>query len=98
MQRNPVEPRAQTGLAVKAADIAEDFNENLLRNIGGIGRVLQTARNQRIERLVILRDELGEGRFGSGSQLCNESSLFARQINHARQITHCAARLHPGCP
>ena len=46
MQRNPVKPCAQTSPTVEAANIAKDFYEDFLGDVGGVGWVLETARNQ----------------------------------------------------
>src|SRR5208283_5513252 len=68
-QRDAVEPGAQAGLAVESADVAEDLEEDLLGDVGGVGGVLQAARDQRVERLVVLVDQLGEGLLGAALKL-----------------------------
>lgn len=63
---NTIQPRTEAGLAVEAANIAEDFNEDFLGDIGGVGGVLQAARNERVKRLRILTDEYGKRFFRTG--------------------------------
>ncbi len=83
---------------MKAADIAEDLDEDLLRDIGGVGRVLQAADDQRIDGLVILGDQLRKRLLGAGLELGYKGCLFARDGQCARQMVHCCARLHSGYP
>src|SRR5215469_15694156 len=96
MQRNPVEPRPQARLAVKAPYAAENLDEDLLRDVGGIGRISQTASNKRVQRLMILRDENGKRLLVAGLQVGNECRVFSPYANRAGQISQECARLHPG--
>ena len=60
VERDAVKPGAQAGLAMEAADAAEDFDEDFLGYVRGVGRVLQAARDEGKERLRILGDEQAE--------------------------------------
>ena len=54
---------------MEAANVAEDFDEDFLRNVGGVGGVLQATRDQRIERLMILRNQLSKRALGTGAKI-----------------------------
>jgi hypothetical protein len=54
---NAVEPGAEAGVAVEAADAAEDLDEDFLGEIGGVGGVVNVAGDEGVERLMILGDE-----------------------------------------
>ena len=98
MQGDAIEPGAQAGVAVEAANAAEDLDEDFLGDVGGVGRVVEAARDQRIERLMILRDENGERVLGAGLEVGYKSSIFGGDANCAREMAHYHARLHIGCP
>ena len=46
---------------MEAADVAEDLDEDILGDVGGVGRVLQAARDLGVKGLVVSRDQFGEG-------------------------------------
>ena len=50
----------KAGLAVKAANAPEHLDEDFLRDIRGVCRVLKTASDQGVNRLGVLRDEQTE--------------------------------------
>ena len=81
---------------MKASNAAEDFNEDLLGNVGSIGRVRQAARNQRVQRLMILGDQHTKGFLAAGLQLGDEHCLFCCDAYRACEISHDRARLHTG--
>ena len=83
MKRNAVEPGAQAGFAMEAANAAEDLDEDFLGDVGGVGGVIEAARNQRIERLMILRDEDGKRLFGAGLEVGYKSCIFCPDANRA---------------
>lgn len=66
MQSNAVEPGTKTGVAMKAADAAKDLDEDFLGDVGGIGRIVEAAGDERVERLVILGNQDGECVLGAG--------------------------------
>ena len=83
---------------MEASNAAEHLNENLLRNVGGVRRVLQAARNQRIKGLMVPVDQLGKPLLGARLELGHEGGIFVRNANRARQLVHCNARLHLRVP
>src|SRR5438270_13955078 len=98
MQGNSVDPGAEAGLTVEAANIAEDLDEYFLCDVGCVCRILQAAGDDGVDRLLILSDELAEGTFGPSLQLLHKSCFVARNRYGTRQIAHQTARLHTGCP
>jgi hypothetical protein len=75
MESDAVDPCLQAGVAVEAADAAEDLQKNFLRDIGGVAGILQAAGDDGVDGLVILGDEQGEGCLGAGLQLRDEGCL-----------------------
>ena len=73
MQGDAVDPGAEAGVAAEAGDVAEDLDEDLLGDVGGVGRVAEVARDQRVDRMAVLRDEQGKGLLGAGLQLRDEA-------------------------
>ena len=69
MERDAIEPGAQTGFAVEAANAAEDLDEDLLGDVGGVGGVVEAACDQRVERLMILGDENAKRLLGAGFEV-----------------------------
>ena len=67
-QRNAINPGPQRRLAVKTADAAEDLDENFLGEVGSVGAVAHGARQQRINRLMVVRDQPGKRLFRAGSK------------------------------
>ena len=98
MQCNAIDPGTEARLAVEAADVAEDLDEDFLGDVGGVGRVLQATGDDGVDGLVILRNELRKRPFRAGLQLFNQSCFVTRDCNGACEISHYAARLHTGCP
>ena len=43
MERDAIEPGAQTGFAMEAANAAEDLDEDFLGDVGGVGGVVEAA-------------------------------------------------------
>ena len=82
-ESDAIEPGAQTGFAMKAANAAKDLDEDFLGDVGGVGRIVEAARNQRIDRLMILRDEEGKRRLGAGFKIGYKSSIFCRNAYRA---------------
>ncbi len=78
MQSDAVEPGAQAGFAMEAADAAKDLDEDFLRDVGCVGGIVEAARDQRIKRLMILRDQETERLLGSGLEVGDESYVFGR--------------------
>jgi len=76
VERDAIEPRAQAGFAVEAANAAEDLDEDLLRDVGSIGWVVETARDERVEGLMILGDENAKRFLGTGLEVGYEGSIF----------------------
>jgi len=65
MQGDSVKPGTQTGVAMEAANAAEDFNKYFLGDVSGVVSIVDAAGNQRIERLMILCDRLRSAMNGS---------------------------------
>ena len=63
MQRDPVDPSAQGGLAVKPSDSPEDLDEDFLGEISRVRSIVHGARQERVDRLMIVRDQPGKGLF-----------------------------------
>ena len=98
MQSDAVEPGAETGVAVESTDVAEDLDEDLLSKVGGVDWIVDAARNKRVERQMILRDEKGKGPFRAGLELGDEGRVLGGNAYCGCEISHCCARLHIGCP
>ena len=100
MQRNPVQPRPQRRIAMEAA-MAKTCDEDVLPTIGGGQGSLYAARDQRIQRLAILRDQLLE-RF-LRSRLWSSATRAASSASTVQSAlaksAHCHARLRStlGC-
>ena len=78
-----VEPGAEAGFAMEAADAAEDLDEDFLGDVGGVGGVVEAARDQRVERLMILRDEDRKCLLGAGLEVGDKGRIFCRDANRA---------------
>ncbi len=88
MYRDAVDPSLQARFAVEVLDAAEDFDEDVLHGVGGVGRVVHHAIDKAIDGLMIVRDQPRERLFGAGLQL-----------GHYRMTLRCEPRsrwLH--CP
>jgi hypothetical protein len=57
MQSDAVDPGAQGRLRVEGADVAEDFDEDFLGEVGGVGGVANGAGEQAVDGLVVAGDE-----------------------------------------
>jgi hypothetical protein len=100
MQGDAVDPGAEAGVAAEAGDVAEDLDEDLLRDVGGVGRVAEVARDERVDRVAVLRDEQGKGLLGAGLELRDEVLLVSARspIALARSlivVPRCEVRLKP---
>ena len=82
-QSDAVEPGAQAGFAVEAANAAEDLDEDFLGDVGGVGGVVEAAGDQRVERLMILRDEQSERLLGAGLEVGDKSCIFCGDADRA---------------
>ncbi len=96
VEGDAVEPGAQRGSAGEGADGAEDLEEDVLGDVGGVGRVVEAAGDEGVERLVVVGDEQGEGVFGAGFELGHEGGVFRSEADRTCQIAHCCSRLHSG--
>ena len=83
---------------MEAANAAEDLEKDILRDVGGVGGILQAARDQRVELLVVSVDQLRKGLLGAALKLGHKGGFIARKANRDRQIIHCYARLHLRVP
>ena len=92
-QRNAVDPGAQRGLAVKTVDAAKDLDENFLGQVGGVGLVAHRAREQRINRLMVVCDQPGKRLLRTRPQLCHESRFVGLERECAGKIAHGEVRL-----
>ena len=92
-QSDAIDPRPQRRLAVKAAYSAKDLNEDFLSKVGGVGAVAHGARQQRINGLMVMRDQPRKRLLGAGSQFFNESRLFGLERQRASKIAHGEVRL-----
>lgn len=81
---------------MEAANIPEDLNKDFLSDVGGLGGVRQAAGDQRIERLMILRDENAKGILAASLKVGDERGFFRCYTYRAGQISHERARLHIG--
>ena len=98
VRKGEVRRCVQAVAAGESQTLAINLDEDLLRDIGRVRRILQTARDQGIKRLMILRNQLGERLLGTSLEFSHEDCLCALYVNRACQISHCVARLHIGCP
>src|SRR5665213_4630559 len=78
MYRYAVQPCAQARITMEAPNIAEDLDEDLLRNVRGVRGVLQTARDPRIKRLVVLGNQFSKRALRSGTKFRDKGRLFSR--------------------
>ena len=60
MQGDAVDPGAQARVAVEVGDAAVDLDEDVLSDVCGFAGIGDGARDERIERSVVLGDERGE--------------------------------------
>ena len=81
---------------MESADVAEDLEEDFLGDVGGVGGVLQAARNEGVERLRVLGDEEREGLFGALLESRDERRVLNAETDRACEIAHPRARLHSG--
>ncbi len=102
MQGDAVDPGAQAGVAMKIADAAVDLDEDILGDVGGFAGVGNGARDERVERAVILSDQRGEGLFRPCLQLGDNRRLVRPgcrlRSENIRKITQCCPRLHSNVP
>ena len=94
MQGNPINPGPQRRLAVKATHPPENLHEDFLGEVGGICAVLNGARQQRVNWLVVARDQPRESLLGAGLQFRNQSCLFGLEGQRTGKIAHGEVRLH----
>ena len=78
---------------MKTATPAEDLYEDFLGEIGGIGAVIQNAREKRVDGLVVVRDKPRECLFRAGSKFSNKSRFLGLEGNRAGKIAHGEVRL-----
>src|SRR5260370_28289299 len=69
-ESNAIEPGAQAGFAMEAANAAKDLDEDFLGDVGGVGGGVGASRDQRIERLRILRSQGSQRPLETGFQIC----------------------------
>ena len=81
---------------MKAADVAEDFEEDFLGDVGGVCGVLEGADDDGVDGLVVLGDELGEGLLGAGFELGHEGGFLGGNRYRTGQLVQGRARLHSG--
>src|ERR1035437_3981459 len=89
-----VNPRPQGRLTVKAPHAPEDLDEDFLGQVGGIGPVMHGPRQQRVNRLVVVRYQPRKGFFRAGPEFINESRLVRLERERAGNIAHGEVRLH----
>ena len=80
-QGDAVNPGPQRRLAVKTAHSPEDLHKDFLGQVGGVGAVLHGARQQRVDRLVVARDQPRKSLLGAGPQFRDQSRLFGLEAS-----------------
>lgn len=76
VDRNPVNPRLERGLATEAADGAEDAQEYLLREIERLITVVEEIQGQLNHHPLVFGNERGEGHLVATRAPLNERALF----------------------
>src|SRR5271156_1373436 len=75
-QRDAVDPGAQAGISVEAADTAVNLDKYVLSQVGGVRGVGNGAGNYAVDGLVILGDQPGERLLRTGFQFRDNSGFF----------------------
>src|SRR5271170_3534003 len=96
MQGNAVHPGLQARFAMETTDAAKDFDEDILGHVSGVCGILQHARNDAIDWLVIGRDQPRKSLFRARLELRNNVRLFGPDCYNACQISHYCSCLHLG--
>ena len=94
VQGDAIDPGAQAGVAVEGGDVAEDLDEDLLGDVGGVGWVAQAAGDEGVDGVAVLGDEQGKGLLRAGFQVRDEALLVCPDADSARQIAHCRPRFY----
>ena len=81
-------------MPVEAAYAAKYLDENFLRQIRSLVAVLHRPRQQRVDRLMVARDEPRKRFFGTCLQFLDECCFFGLNRQRAGQIAHGEVRLH----
>ncbi len=75
-QCNAIDPGAQTGVSVEAANAAVNLDEDVLGQVSGVRGVWNGARNQAVDGLMILGDQPGKRFLRTGLQFGDNSGFF----------------------
>jgi len=84
-----VQPRLQRATLAEIADAAESLQENFLCAVGSIGSVAKHAKDEVIDRCMIVSDQPVEGRLRAGLQLVDEIGFIAAPAKGTSPIGHC---------
>ena len=102
MQGDAVDPGAQAGVAVEAADAAVDLDEDILCDVSGFAGIGDGAGDERIEGRVILGDQRGKCLLRTGLQLGDNRGLFrpGRRLRseYVGEISQSRSCLHSNVP
>jgi len=72
----------------------EDLHKNFLSQVGGLGAILHRARQQRVDGLVVTRDQPRKCFLRAGLKIRYQCPLFGLERQRAGNIAHGEVRLH----
>lgn len=71
-----VNPGLEAAIALERADFPENLKENLLGDVGGIGRIVHQPVNQIVNRLLEAADQRFISFFGARAQGCQQGMIL----------------------
>src|SRR5271165_5815634 len=99
VQRNAIDPRLQTRLAVKLLHPAKHIQKDVLRSVGCVRRIIHDPVHQPVHRLLKLANQPRIGLFRAGLQLRDDSRFFLRPNSDGTcQIPQGGCSRHIGVP